>query len=48
MATYTTAARARDDIGFDVDDFERLHRVHFTFTEEHERPRAPLTPSARG
>ena len=48
MATYATAARARDYIGFDVDDFERLHRVHFTFAEEHERPRAPLTPSARG
>jgi len=48
MATYATAAGARDDIGFDVDDFERLHRVHFTLAEKHKRPCAPLTPPARG
>ena len=47
MAERAAAAIAGDDRGFDIDDFERLHRVYFTFAEKLAR-RAPLTPSARG
>jgi len=48
VPAHTATARARDDIGVEVDDFKRLHRIQFTFVEKHERPWAPLTPSARG
>jgi hypothetical protein len=37
MTVHATTAVASDDVGFDINDFERLHRVCFTFREKLER-----------